>query len=82
MLFPGSERREKPAVGARCSSGIVHTKPQSLTLYLTRPSYPLGCASSSLLTRGFKRLCCLIGSFGYSSTVKMSARPYCEARMG
>ena len=82
MLFPGSERREKPAVGARCSSALFTPNPKASPLYLTRPNYPLGCASSSLLTRGFKRLCCLIGSFGYSSTVKMSARPYCEARMG
>ena len=63
MLFPDGERPEKPAVGARCSSALFTPNPKA-TLYLTRPSYPLGCASSSLLTRGFRRLCCLIGSFG------------------
>ena len=62
MLFPASERREKPAVDARCSSALFTPNPKASPLYLNRPSYPLGCASSSLPTRDFKRLCCLIGS--------------------
>jgi hypothetical protein len=63
MLFPGSERREKPAVVRDVPVNCSHQTPKPHPLYLHRPSYPLGCASSSLLTRGIKRLYCLIGSF-------------------
>ena len=41
MHFPGSERREKPAAGARCSSAMFTPNPKASPLYLTRPNYPL-----------------------------------------